>query len=67
MPGTSISTSPGRERPATPPPAVTNSPAVINMYDDINFVLHYACEFPDRFAVEAELHQPKRSRRAFCW
>ena len=45
--------------------AVTNSPAVINMYDDINFVFNMPAEFPDRFAGEADYFTAKAEQKGF--
>ncbi len=45
--------------------AVTNSPAVINMYDDINFVFNMPADFPDRFAGEADYFSAKAEQKGF--
>jgi oxalate decarboxylase/phosphoglucose isomerase-like protein (cupin superfamily) len=45
--------------------AVTNSPAVINMYDDINFVFNMPADFPDRFAGEADYFNAKAEQKGF--
>jgi oxalate decarboxylase/phosphoglucose isomerase-like protein (cupin superfamily) len=45
--------------------AVTNSPAIINMYDDINFVFNMPADFPDRFAGEADYFTAKSEQRGF--
>jgi oxalate decarboxylase/phosphoglucose isomerase-like protein (cupin superfamily) len=45
--------------------AVTNSPAVINLYDDINFVFNTPCEFPDRFSGEADYFTAKGEQNGY--
>src|ERR1700719_3904988 len=45
--------------------AVTNSPAVINMYDDINFVFNMGADFPDRFAGENDYFTAKAEQKGF--
>jgi oxalate decarboxylase/phosphoglucose isomerase-like protein (cupin superfamily) len=45
--------------------AVTNSPAVINMYDDVNFVFNMPADFPDRFAGEADYFTAKAEQKGF--
>jgi oxalate decarboxylase/phosphoglucose isomerase-like protein (cupin superfamily) len=45
--------------------AVTNSPAVINMYDDVNFVFNMPADFPERFAGEADYFNAKAEQKGF--
>src|SRR6266566_675714 len=45
--------------------AVTNSPAVINLYDDVNFVFNMPADFPDRFAGEADYFNAKAEQKGF--
>jgi oxalate decarboxylase/phosphoglucose isomerase-like protein (cupin superfamily) len=45
--------------------AVTNSPAVMNLYDDVNFVFNMPADFLDRFAGEADYFSAKSEQRGF--
>src|SRR5437764_11197961 len=45
--------------------AVTNSPAVINLYDDVDFVFNFPCDFPDRFAGEPDYFGAKSEQKGF--
>jgi oxalate decarboxylase/phosphoglucose isomerase-like protein (cupin superfamily) len=44
---------------------VTNAPAVINMYDDIDFVFNTAYDFKSRFAGEPDYFSPKSEKKGF--
>jgi len=45
--------------------AVTNGPAVMNLYDDANFVFSTAYDFPNRFAGEPDYFTPKSEPKGF--
>lgn len=45
--------------------AVTNGPAVMNLYDDANFVFNTAHDFPNRFAGEPDYFTPKSEPKGF--
>src|ERR1700704_1258035 len=44
---------------------VTNAPAVMNMYDDVNFVFNSAFDFKNRFAGEPDYFAPKSEKNGF--
>src|SRR6266702_7409935 len=44
---------------------VTNAPAVMNMYDDANFVFNSAFDFKNRFAGEPDYFTPKSEKNGF--
>src|SRR6516165_4357774 len=44
---------------------VTNAPAVINMYDDIDFIFDTAFDFKNRFAGEPDYFSPKSGTKGF--
>jgi oxalate decarboxylase/phosphoglucose isomerase-like protein (cupin superfamily) len=44
---------------------VTNAPAVMNMYDDTNFVFNTAFDFKNRFAGEPDYFSPKSEKNGF--
>jgi oxalate decarboxylase/phosphoglucose isomerase-like protein (cupin superfamily) len=45
--------------------AVTNGPAVMNLYDDTNFVFNTAYDFKNRFAGEPDYFTPKTETKGF--
>jgi oxalate decarboxylase/phosphoglucose isomerase-like protein (cupin superfamily) len=45
--------------------AVTNGPAVMNLYDDTNFVFNTAYDFKNRFAGEPDYFSPKTEPKGF--
>ena len=45
--------------------AVTNGPAVMNLYDDVNFVFNSAYDFKNRFAGEPDYFTPKTEPKGF--
>src|SRR6266568_7855867 len=45
--------------------AVTNGPAVMNLYDDVNFVFNTAYDFKNRFAGEPDYFTPKTEPKGF--
>jgi oxalate decarboxylase/phosphoglucose isomerase-like protein (cupin superfamily) len=45
--------------------AVTNGPAVMNLYDDANFVFNTAYDFKNRFAGEPDYFTPKTEAKGF--
>jgi len=45
--------------------AVTNGPAVMNLYDDVNFVFNMAYDFKNRFAGEPDYFTPKSEPKGF--
>jgi oxalate decarboxylase/phosphoglucose isomerase-like protein (cupin superfamily) len=45
--------------------AVTNAPAVMNLYDDVNFVFNTAYDFKNRFAGEPDYFSPKTEAKGF--
>src|SRR5437764_226659 len=44
---------------------VTNAPAVMNMYDDADFVFNTSYDFKNRFAGEPDYFSPKSEKRGF--
>jgi len=44
---------------------VTNAPAVMNMYDDANFVFNSSFDFKNRFAGEPDYFTPKSEKNGF--
>jgi len=46
--------------------AVTNAPAVINLYEDIDFVFNTKYDFKNRFSGEPDYFSNKASRRVCC-
>jgi oxalate decarboxylase/phosphoglucose isomerase-like protein (cupin superfamily) len=44
---------------------VTNAPAVINLYDDLDFVFNIAADFPDRFSGEPDYFAAKTEQKGF--
>jgi oxalate decarboxylase/phosphoglucose isomerase-like protein (cupin superfamily) len=44
---------------------VTNAPAVMNLYDDTNFVFNTAYDFKNRFAGEPDYFNPKSEKKGF--
>ncbi len=44
---------------------VTNAPAVMNLYDDVNFVFNTAYDFKNRFAGEPDYFTPKAEKKGF--
>src|SRR6267142_2166713 len=44
---------------------VTNAPAVMNMYDDANFVFNSSFDFKNRFAGEPDYFTPKAEKNGF--
>jgi len=45
--------------------AVTNGPAVMNLYDDVNFVFNTRYDFKNRFAGEPDYFTPKTEAKGF--
>jgi oxalate decarboxylase/phosphoglucose isomerase-like protein (cupin superfamily) len=44
---------------------VTNAPAVMNLYDDMDFVFNTAYDFKNRFAGEPDYFNPKSEKKGF--
>src|SRR5258705_1720275 len=44
---------------------VTNAPAVMNLYDDTNFVFNTVYDFKNRFAGEPDYFSPKAEKKGF--
>src|SRR5581483_6592893 len=44
---------------------VTNAPAVINLYDDIDFIFNTPYDFKNRFAGEPDYFTPKAEKKGF--
>jgi oxalate decarboxylase/phosphoglucose isomerase-like protein (cupin superfamily) len=45
--------------------AVTNFPSVVNLYDDVNFVLNYPRDFKNRFSGEPDYFSAKGEQEGF--
>ena len=47
--------------------AVTNSPAIINLYEDVDFIFNSAHDFKQRFNGEPDYFANRGVQKACCW